>query len=151
MYAIAIKTGLAMLAGFICLFLPMTLVGLGDRSELRLLNGVIHVYFMYQGIKAFRALYPADRNNYILCAAQGIMASLIGILGFAFFMMAFLSFNPSMMDSIQAANPTISIYLNPFSASLFIITEGVIVSLFGSYLITRYLSTQGVKVVKKSA
>jgi hypothetical protein len=145
MYTIAIRMGLGMLAGFICFFLPMTLLGLGDRSELRIFNGVIHVYFMYQAIKMYRDLYPADRNNYILCAAQGIMASLIGILGFAFFMILFLTFNTALMDSIKAANPTISIYLNPFSASLFIITEGVIVSLMGSYLITRILITHRVK------
>jgi hypothetical protein len=145
MYTIAIRMGLGMLAGFICFFLPMTLLGLGDRSELRIFNGVIHVYFMYQAIKMYRDLYPADRNNYILCAAQGIMASLIGILGFAFFMILFLTFDTPLMDGIKAANPTISVYLNPFSASLFIITEGVIVSLMGSYLITRILSTQRVK------
>jgi hypothetical protein len=145
MYTIAIKMGLGMLAGFICFFLPMTLLGLGDRSELRIFNGVIHVYFMYQAIKMYRDLYPADRNNYILCAAQGIMASLIGILGFAFFMILFLTFDTTLMDSIKAANPTISVYLNPFSTSLFIITEGVIVSLMGSYLITRILIRQRVK------
>jgi hypothetical protein len=145
MYTIAIKTGLAMLAGFICFFLPMTFLGLGDRSELRVFNGVIHVYFMYQAIKTYRELYPADKNNYILCAAQGIMTSLIGILGFTFFMIVYLSFNPSVMDSIQAANPTISFYLNPFSASLFILTEGVIVSLVGSYMITRVLNSQLIK------
>jgi hypothetical protein len=146
MYTIAIKMGLSMLAGFILFFLPMTLIGLGDRSELRVFNGVIHVYFMYQAIKTYRELYPADRNNYILCAAQGILTSLIGILGFTFFMIVFLSFNPSLMDSIQAANPTISVYLNPFSASLFILTEGVIVSLVGSYMITRVLNSQLIKV-----
>jgi hypothetical protein len=146
MYTIAIKMGLGMLAGFICFFLPMTLLGLGDRSELRVFNGVIHVYFIYQAIKMYRDLYPADRNNYILCAAQGIMASLIGILGFTFFMILFLTFNPSLMDSIKAANPTISVYLNPFSASLFVLTEGVIVSLFGSYIVTRVLNSQVVKV-----
>jgi hypothetical protein len=146
MYTIAIKMGLSMLAGFILFFLPMTLLGLGDRSELRVFNGVIHVYFMYQAIKTYRELYPADRNNYILCAAQGILTSLIGILGFTFFMIVFLSLNPSLMNSIQAVNPTISVYLNPFSASLFILTEGVIVSLVGSYMITRILSTQVVRL-----
>jgi hypothetical protein len=146
MYTIAIKMGLGMLAGFICFFIPMTLLGLGDRSELRVFNGFIHIYFIYQAIKTYRQLYPQDKNNYILCAAQGIMASLIGIIGFTVFMILYLSFiNPSLMDSIQAANPTLSAYLNPFSASLFILTEGVVVSLMGSYLITRILMYQTVK------
>ena len=43
MRAISIKMGLWMLMGFVGFFLLAYLLGFGDRSELRVFNGVIHI------------------------------------------------------------------------------------------------------------
>ena len=133
-----------MLAGFVSLFLLMYFIGLGHRSELRVLNGVIHAYCLYRAIRAYYAEHLGDLNNSMLGVSQGMGASIIGVGGFTVFMTIFLALNPSFLDLIRQ-NSMVGPYLNPFTASLFILTEGLMVSLIGSYILTRIVENNLIK------
>ena len=133
---ISIKMGLYMLAGFIAFFLLMYGLGFGYHSELRAFNAVIQILFLYRAIRAYYALDPRNTHNSLLGVAQGMWVSAIGVGGFAIFMTIFLSLNPIFMKAI-AENSAVGAHLNPFTASISILTEGLIVSLIGSYIFTR--------------
>ncbi len=138
MRAISIKMGLLMLAGFVSFFLLMYVLGLGHRIELRVFNGVIHLYFLNRAIRAYYELYPEKIGNYMSGLAQGMSASVIGVVGFTLFMTIFLSFSPTLMATIRQ-DSQMGAYLYPFTASLFILAEGLVISLIGSYILTRMM------------
>lgn len=145
MRSISIKIGLWMLAGFISFFLLMFVMGLGHRSGLRVFNGIIHVYCLYRAIKAYYALHPENMGNYMMGVGQGMGVSIIGVGGFTVFMTIFLALNPALMNIIRT-NSQMGAYLHPFTASLFILTEGLVVSLIGSYILTRVLEINAKKM-----
>ncbi len=145
MRAISIKMGLWMLAGFISFFLLMYVMGLGYRSELRVLNGVIHIFCLYRAIQLYYARHPENIGNYMMGVGQGMGASIIGVGGFTVFMTIFLALNPDLMQTIRQ-HSQMGEYLQPFTASLFILTEGLVVSLIGSYILTRILEIKIKKV-----
>ncbi len=136
MRTISIKMGFLMMAGFIAYFLLLYALGLGARTEFRLFNAVIHLFFLYLAIRAYYAQHPESIENYMLGVAQGMAASAIGVGGFAVFMTVFLVLDPVLMNAILE-NSSIKEHLNPYSASLFILTEGIVLSLIGSYILTR--------------
>ena len=136
MQHVSIKIGLWMLAGFIAYFLLMYVMGLGYRTELRIANVGIQLFCIYRAIRGYYAIYPRTQHNYLLGVAEGMWTSAIGVGGFAVFMTVFLALNPIFMETI-AKNSMVGAHLNPFTASLFIITEGLMVGLIGSYLFTR--------------
>ena len=138
MRAISIKMGLLMLAGFVSFFLLMYFLGFGQRIELRVFNGIIHFYFLNRAIREYYALHPENMGNYMSGLAQGMWASVIGVIGFTLFMIIFLSLTPSLMMNIKQTSQ-LSEYLNPFTASLFILAEGLVISLIGSYILTRLM------------
>ncbi len=129
-----------MLAGFVSFFLLMYTMGLGYYNELRIFNGVIHLFCLYQAIQGYYALHPENIGNYMMGVVQGVGASVIGVGGFALFMTAFLFLNPTLMGTIREHSQMGS-SLQPFTASLFILAEGFVVSLIGSYVLTRILDT----------
>ena len=138
MRAISIKMGLVMLAGFISFFLLMYILGLGHRIELRVFNGVIHLYFLNRAIRTYYDLHPENMGNYMSGLAQGMSASVIGVVGFTLFMTIFLSLSPTLMTTIRE-DSQMGAYLYPFTASLFILAEGLVISLIGSYILTRMM------------
>jgi hypothetical protein len=135
---IAVKYGLIMLVGFTSYFLLMYILGLAEHSELRLFNGVIQIFCIHKAIKAYYNLHPEQVDNYMYGVTQGIVASAIGVAGFAIFMTVFLILNPTLMNSIRQST-LLGEYIDPFTANLFIITEGVTVSLIMSYISTRVI------------
>jgi len=138
MHAISIKMGLWMLAGFIAFFLLMYTVGLGYRPELHLFNGVIQLFWLYWAIRSYYAHNPEYLDRYIAGVAQGMRASVIGIGGFTVFMTIFIAMNPGFLETLRQ-NSKMGEYLTPFTASLFILVEGLMISLIGSYILTRIL------------
>lgn len=138
MHVISIKMGLWMLAGFISFFLLMFAVGMGYRTELHLFNGVIQLFCLYWAIRAYYTQNPENRVRYMAGVAQGMWASAIGIGGFTIFMTIFIAMNPEFLDTLRQ-NSQMGEYLTPFTASLFILVEGLMVSLIGSYILTRIL------------
>jgi hypothetical protein len=145
MEGISIKFGLRMLAAFITYFMLMHFMGLIQHIELRLFNGVIHFMFLFWAIREYINTHPMDSHNYILSVMVGVVTSVIGVVGFTFFVTIYLNLNDSLMEAIRQ-DSNYGSYLNPFSASISILAEGVIVSLIGSYLIGRYLEVPTKKV-----
>lgn len=133
-----------MAAGFIVYFLALYTLGLGHRTEFRIFNGVIQLGFLYLAIRAYYAQHPESIENYMLGVVQGMWASAVGVGVFALFMTIFLLLNPALMEAILQ-NSQMAEYLNPYSASLFILAEGLVVSMIGSYIVTRVV---GVAVEK---
>lgn len=138
MKKIAIRFGLWMFAGFTVFFLIMHLLGLSNNYNLRVLNGIIHLGVIYLAIKAFRSKYPDTVSNYVSGTAMGMYASAVGVLGFTIFMILFLSFDPVFLQELREAMP-MGDYLTPITASLFILIEGIAISLIGSYILTRVI------------
>lgn len=138
MHTISIKTGLWMLAGFISFFLLMYSIGLGYRTELHLFNGAIQLFCMYWAIRLYYIQNPENTVRYIAGVIQGLRASVIGIAGFTVFMTIFIAMHPEFLETLRQ-NSNMGEYLTPFTASLFILVEGLMVSLIGSYLLTRFL------------
>jgi hypothetical protein len=136
MQHISVKIGLWMLVSFIAYFLLLYATGFGYRTELQLFNVVIQLYFIYRSIRAYYASDPENTNSYMLGVIQGMRTSAIGVGGFAFFMMIFLALNPTLMSAI-CQNSQVGAYLNPFTATIVILAEGLMVGLIGSYIFTR--------------
>jgi len=138
MKKIALQYGLWMLAGFTVFFLIMHLLGLSHNYNLRILNGIIHLGVIYFAIKAFRSKYPDTVNNFLSGTAIGMFVSAVGVTGFTVFMILFLSFNPGFLQELRETIP-MGDYLTPITSSLFIFMEGIVISLIGSYILTRVI------------
>lgn len=138
MKKIAIKYGLLMFLSFAGLFLIMHEVVQLENYNLRVLNAVAHLGFIYAAIRAYRQENQESLNNYVSGVAMGMYASLIGVLPFVVFVVFYLVNDTAFMAHIQETIP-IGQYLTPFTASLFVLIEGVAVSLIGSYLVTRVI------------
>ena len=141
MQSISIKYGLLMLVGLIALYLLMYVMGLGHRSEFRMFNGVIHLYCIYKAIQAYYNLHPENIGNYMLGVTQGMGASVIGVGAYTAFVTIFLALDPTLMNLIRQ-NSNMAAYLNPYSVSLYILVEGLVVSLIGAYILTRVVDIQ---------
>ncbi len=137
----ALKYAFYMAAGFIILFLVSHFLGLSNRYDLRILNGVIHLSGLYFAIREYLASRPGKGNNFVAGTAIGMYAGVIGAAAFSFFMCLFLYFDSGFMAELQVATP-FGKYLNPVTASLFILVEGIVVSLIGSYILTRVIDIQ---------
>ena len=103
-----------MLAGFIAIFLVVYTMGFAQYTELRFLNIFVHISCMYVAIRTFYKKDIEDIDNYLLGVAQGIEASVIGVVGYAIFVAIFLQFDPRLMDLIKQ-NSNMAIYLNPYT------------------------------------
>jgi hypothetical protein len=136
MRAISIQIGLLMLTGFMAIFYIIYMLGYAQYTELRVLNAFVHLSCMYLAIRDY---YKTDRENiqnYMLGVAQGMEASIIGVVGYAVFIVIFMKVDPRLMDLIKQ-NSNMAVYLNPYTITLGILTEGLMVSLIGSYILTR--------------
>ncbi len=138
---LAIKYGIRMFAGFAILFLFFHILGLSHHYELRMLNGAVHLGFLYLLIRDFRREQPESRDNYISAVALGMNASVLAVVAFTFCMFLFLTFNEPFFQKLQAQSP-LPEYFRPFTASLYILMEGIAVSLIGSYIITRIVDSR---------
>jgi hypothetical protein len=136
MRAISIQLGLVMLAGFIAIFYIIYMLGYAQHTELRVLNAVVHLSCMYIAIRAYYKAEKANVENYMLGVAQGMEASVIGVIGYAVFIVVFMKIDPRLMNLIKQ-NSNMAIYLNPYTVTISILAEGLMVSLIGSYIMTR--------------
>jgi hypothetical protein len=137
MRALSIQFGLLMLIGFIAIFYVIYMLGYAQHTELRVLNAFVHLSCMYLAIRAYYKAHPENVQNYMLGVAQGMEASVIGVVGYAVFIAIFMKVDPRLMNLITRNSP-MAIYLNPYTITLGILTEGLMVSLIGSYILTRF-------------
>ncbi len=138
MFKIAVKFGLILASGLIAFFLVMHFLNLSQHYNLRILNAVIHLSVIYFAMRTGLKEGILSGENYVNSVFFGMMSSFIGVALFAFFQMLFLNFDPEFMMQIKE-NAPIGEYLNPYTASLIILVEGVAVSLVGSYIIARVI------------
>ena len=136
MRAISIQIGLLMLIGFIVIFYIIYMLGYAQYTELRVLNAVVHLSCLYLAIRAYYKTDKEHVENYMLGVVQGMEASIIGVIGYALFIVIFMKIDPQLMNLIKQNSP-MAIYLNPYTITLAILAEGLMVSLIGSYLMTR--------------
>lgn len=141
MKRIAIRYGLYMFAGFVALFLISAALGLSDNYNLRMLNGLIHLSLLYYAVRAFRAEHPDSIHNYLSGTAQGMYAGMLGALMFTVFMILYLAFNPAFLAELRDITP-LGNYLTPITAGAILLLEGLIVSLIGSYIMTRLVDAR---------
>jgi len=141
MQTIAFRYGLWMFIGFTGFFLLMHGFGLSEKSYFRILNGVIHLGFLWAALRDWSQYHHGDANEYPSGVVAGMFTSLVGIIPFTVFMAIFLSYNPALMVSIQEQSP-IGEYFNPFTSSLFIFVEGLAISLIASYIIIRIVEAR---------
>ncbi len=141
MYTISIKMGLWMLAGFISFFLLMYVLGFGYQIELLFFYFIIQILCIYRAIRAYYAIHPKSTHNNLWGVAEGMVTSAVGIIGFAIFLTIVLALSPSLMQEMRI-DSVLGPSLNPFTAGLIILTEGLIVSLIGSYVIARISEDQ---------
>lgn len=135
---IAFRYGLFMFAGFTAFFLIMHLLRLSENYYLRVFNGVIHVGFLWLALRAWLREHPDPSDDYTSGVVIGMFTSLVGVLPFTIFMVLFLANNPSFLATIQSHSP-IGQYFTPVTASLFILVEGIAMSIIMSYLLVRLL------------
>lgn len=138
MKSIAIKYGFYFFAGLAAIFLTSYLAGVAADYQLRLVNGLLHPVILYYSIKHLRVAMPQTHQNYVSGVAQGIYTGAIGTVLFAIFMMLFLYATPDFLLALQQST-NMGEALNPVMAGVFVVMEGVAVSLIGSYLMTRYV------------
>lgn len=138
MKKIAINYGLLLLVSFVGLFLFMHEVIQTQNYHLRILNGFAHIGLLYLAIRRYRRENPDTINNYVSGVIAGMYTSIVGVLPFAVFVMFYLIGDVAFMTYIQETIP-IGKYFNPFTATLFIFTEGIAVSLIGSYIAVRII------------
>ena len=144
MLKIAIKYGFVLALGLTFFFLIMHFLNLSQNYNLRLFNGVIHLSVIYFAMKAGLSTGVISGENYVNSVFLGMLSAFIGVSLFALFQMLFLNFDAVFMERIRETSG-IGEYLNPYTASLIILVEGVAVSLIGSYLIARIIEMNMVK------
>lgn len=138
MKQIALRYGIWMFLGLTGFFLLMHLLNLSENHYLRIFNGVIHGSCLWLALRT----WYYDRNetsyDYTSGVALGIFTTTVGLVPFTIFIAIFLAYNPSFMESLRHQS-SIGEYLTPVMASLFIVMEGIVVSLILSYIIARVL------------
>jgi hypothetical protein len=141
MKRIALHYGLYFFACLVAIFLLSYLAGLADNYELRVVNGLLHIVILYYGIRQLRTDQPDTHQNYVSGVAQGIYVGSVGTLLFAIFLVLFLAYTPNLVASLQETTP-LGPALTPITAGVFILMEGVAVSLIASYMVTRYVDAR---------
>jgi hypothetical protein len=141
MKKLAFRYALRMFAGFAGLFLIMHIFGLSEMANLRVLNGLIHFAFLYLAIRAYRREYPESVGNYMTGVAIGMYSSVIAVALFMLAMSIFLGLNEPFFEKLKLQSPWPD-YFTPFTATLFIFVEGIVVGLIGSYIVTRVVDAQ---------
>lgn len=141
MKELVVKYSLTMFGGFAALFLVFYALGLASHPELRLLNGFVHIAVLYLLLRAYRRAYPETIDNYVRGVAVGMVASTFGVLAFTVFVFFTLELDPYLFEQLRSKSP-LPEYFNPFTASLYIAVEGIVVSLIGAYIVTRIVDAK---------
>ena len=141
---IALKYGLILFGSLTGFFLLMWIFNQADKTWLRVFNGIIHMTLLYFAIKQYRRKSPETFGNYLSGVSLGLYTSIIGSLLFATFIALFTSMNTSFEQSLTSAIPY-DLGFIPLSAALFVVMEGIVAGLIGSYVVTRLINMQILK------
>jgi hypothetical protein len=144
MKQIALRCGGWMFLGFAAIFLTMHLFGLSGNTWLRVLNGIVHLAGLWVALRMWLHQHPDEFDNYPAGVAMGMLTTLVAVIPFTVFLTLFLAYSPGLLSQIQGQTPLGS-YLNPVTASLFVMVEGVVVGLIGSYVLMRAMEAMHLK------
>ncbi len=140
---IIIKYGIIMFIGFLVFFIFMKFLSLVSNTNLRILNGFIHLPLVYLAIREYKKRIPLEQFTYFSGSMIGVKASLIGVGAFALYQMVFLYLDGAMMGFIiENAFAGAKNYLTPFTISLYLFLEGMIASMLVSYIAMRIVDMQ---------
>ena len=142
---IAFKNGILMFLTFTVVFIITHLLSLSSNYNFRALNWLVQIIFIWKAIKEYTNQHLDQEkqilDNYPANVTLGLFTSLFGVLPFALLMGIYLSVNSNFMESIRASSK-LGDYLTPFTAGLFLVSEGIIFSLIVSYILARVLQDQ---------
>jgi len=79
--------------------------------------------------------------DYFHSFTTGMATSAIGTLTFSVFLLAYLSIDNNLMQSIAEKQP-LGFYLDPYIASFMVSLEGIFSGLFVTFLLSNYLATR---------
>ncbi len=131
-----LKHGAMLFVGLLTYFLLMRLLGLTDRYDFRIFNGVIQIAIVYLAIRSYAKKKPAE-FGYLSGTMTGILTSLVGVAPFAFFQMVYLYLDAPFLETIRESAPVVGPYVNPFSGGIIVFVEGMAVGLILSYICMR--------------
>lgn len=135
------RNGLGMLLGFTAFFFLMKGLGLYTDVNFRSLNFLIHGAFIFLAIRKYRSTQN-ESFNWLATFLVGIRTSILPIIGFSIFQFIYLQFiDPAFMIEVKAT-ALMGGFLTPALASVWLIFEGLGVSIFVSYLTMRYFTVQ---------
>ncbi len=139
MKPIEIRNGILMLIGFVLYFFIMKALGLYTNVNFRIINIFIHGSIVYWTMKTFRD-QQSGPFKYLPTFMAGFRTSIIPVLGFSLIQFLYLQyFNPDFMAYVQE-NAMLGSMLTPLRASIFLVMEGLGVTIFTSYVGMRYLT-----------
>ena len=135
MTALSLRYGLRLALALLALFSLAHLAGFHDNPGLRLLNGIVHVGFIYAVLRKYRIERPREWN-YASGVGTGVAAGMIGTLLFVVAVGIFLAVRPDVLEAIVAGT-RLGKYLTPFTAAAVLAVEGFAVTVFASYFCMR--------------
>ena len=138
MEKIAFKYGILMFLALVVLFAFVHLIGLSQNYNLRVLNGFVHLTFLYLSIKAYRTSNPESLNNYVSGVAIGMLMTVVAVVLFALAMMLYFHIDEPFFLTLKENFPYPDSF-TPFTASLVIVVEAIAISLIGAYIVTRVI------------
>lgn len=145
MEKIAFRNGIFMFLCFIAVFLVTHLLNLSANYNFRALNWVVQIIFIWKAIRDYANEHLDHEkeilDNYPANVTLGFFTSLFGVVPFALLMGIYLTLNKEFMASL-VMNSKLGEYLTPFTAGLFLVSEGIMFSLIVSYLLARVLQDQ---------
>lgn len=134
-----LKYGLLIFTGLTAFFIIMKLVGLVHVLELRVLNLFIVGAGIYYGIREYRRQYEHG-TNYFNSFRFGLITGAVGIIPFAFMMVAYLSASPEFMAEVRATE-IMGPYLNPINVGFVILAEGLGSAFLVTYTVMQYMKS----------
>jgi hypothetical protein len=138
---ITIKYGLILFMSLASFFGIMWIFGQAGNIWLRAFNGVIHFAVLYFAISTYRRENPQTLGNYLSGVGVGMSLSLIGSLLFALFIAGIVAVDENLAQTINEEIPYGSNLL-PLSAALFVMMEGIVAGLIGSYIMVRVVNAR---------
>jgi hypothetical protein len=128
--------------GLIVYFVIMHITGLSHHVELRLLNLLILVTGVYLALKKFRETH-GSQLNYFRALITGVATSAIGSVIFALFLWAYMTLDPSLMESIKENEP-MGRYINPYIGAFIVALEGLFSGLLVTFILINWVQTDEV-------
>ncbi len=145
MEKIAFRNGIFMFLSFIAVFLVTHLLNLSGNYNFRALNWIVQIIFIWKAIRDYTNEHLDHEkeilDNYPANVTLGLFTSLFGVVPFALLMGIYLTINKEFMASLVVGSK-LGEYLTPFTAGLFLVSEGIMFSLIVSYILARVLQDQ---------